>query len=444
VRNTLPQITPHLRVGWPWPDALGAMRYPAFRWFFFGQLISLLGSWMQTTALQWLAYRLTGSVLSLGAITFASFLPVLFLSLFMGVLVDRYPRRRLLLLTQSTFMILAAVLAYLTFSGQVTYNLLLLLSLLLGVANAMDMPARQSFFSDLVDREDLLNAIALNSSVFNGTRILGPVLGGIVVATWGEATAFGLNAVSFLAVLLALLAMRLPPSKAPARDGTSGGRRELREGLSYLRGHRPVLGLVVMIAAFSLIGFPASVLLPALADEVLGLGVQGYGVLMAAMGIGALAAGILLVIRGKAAPSPRQLLLERLLFAASLIPLAVARTLPLALVALMALGYALIAQLTVTNTLVQLLAPDALRGRLVSAYTWALGGFWPLGALLFGAVGQRIGVAQTLLAAGAACGLITVIGWRVFPVPVSLAPASLDRELRSGSEGRTGSSPGWR
>jgi MFS family permease len=315
-------------------------------------------------------------------------------------------------------MILAAVLAYLTFSGQVTYNLLLLLSLMLGVANALDMPARQSFFSDLVDREDLLNAIALNSSVFNGTRILGPVLGGIVVATWGEAMAFGLNAVSFLAVLLALLAMRLPPSKAPARDGTAGGGHELREGLSYLRGHRPVLGLVVMIAAFSLIGFPAAVLLPAFADEVLGLGVEGYGALMAAMGIGALVAGILLAIRGKTAPSPRQLLLQRLVFAASVILLAFARTLPIVVLALVAMGYALIAQLTVTNTLVQLLAPDALRGRLVSAYTWALGGFWPLGALLFGAVGQQIGVAQTMGLAGIACGLVTLVGWRVFTVPV--------------------------
>jgi MFS family permease len=422
LRNTLPQITPHLRVGWQWPDALGAMRYPAFRWFFFGQLISLLGSWMQTTALQWLAYRLTGSVLSLGAITFASFVPVLFLSLFMGVLVDRYPRRRLLLVTQSTFMVLAAILAFLTFTGQVTYNLLLLLSLVLGVANALDMPARQSFFSDLVDRDDLLNAIALNSSVFNGTRILGPALGGIVVATWGEAMAFGLNALSFLAVLLALLAMRLPPSPARPRNPASAGGSELREGLRYLRRDRPVLGLVVMIAAFSLIGFPAAVLLPALADEVLGLGVEGYGALMAAMGIGALVAGILLAIRGRSSPSPRQLLLERLLFAASLIALAFARTPPIVALALVAMGYALIAQLTVTNTLVQLLAPDALRGRLVSAYTWALGGFWPLGALLFGFVGQRLGVPETLWLAGIACGLVTLAGWRLAPVPV--VPAS--------------------
>jgi predicted MFS family arabinose efflux permease len=288
------------------------------------------------------------------------------------------------------------------------------------------MPSRQAFFSDLVDRDDLLNAIALNSSVFNGTRILGPALGGVVVAIWGEGLAFALNALSFVAVLLALLAMRLPP--ATVRPPSSSGTSELREGVGYLRRDRPILGLVVMIAAFSLIGFPASVVLPAFAKEVLGLGVEGYGVLMAAMGIGALAAGVALAIRGRSVPRPRQLLLQRLLFAAALFPLALANTLPLALVALVALGYALIAQLTVTNTLVQLLAPDALRGRLVSAYTWALGGFWPLGALLIGALAQRIGVSQALLAAGAACILLTLVGWRLFPVPVlpGLVPAELD------------------
>ena len=415
MRSTLPQITPHLRVGWAWPDALGAMRYPNFRLFFFGQLISLIGSWMQSTAQQWLAYQLTGSVLSLGVVTFASFLPVLFLSLFMGVLVDRYPRRRLLLVTQSTFMVLAAVLAYLTFSGRLTYNQLLILSLLLGVANALDMPARQAFFSDLVDRQDLLNAIALNSSVFNGARILGPALGGLVIAAWGEAAAFALNAVSYLAVLAALLAMHLP--RLATRRGGSSGAAELREGMRYLSGDRPMLGLVVMIAVFSLLGFPATVLLPALARDVLFVGVEGYGGLMAAMGVGALFAGIGLAVRGKRQPGPRHLLVQRLTYAAAVMVLAFAEDIRLALLALAVLGYALIAQLTVTNTMIQWLAPDALRGRIVSTYTWALGGFWPLGALLLGGIGQRIGVAQTFLVAGVACVLITLIGWRAFPVP---------------------------
>jgi predicted MFS family arabinose efflux permease len=283
------------------------------------------------------------------------------------------------------------------------------------------MPARQAFFSDLVDRDDLLNAIALNSSVFNGTRILGPALGGIVVAVWGEAMAFALNSLSFLAVLVALAVMRLPP--LPAREPSSGGLGELRQGLGYLRRDRPVLGLVVMIAVFSLVGFPASVLLPALASDVLHLGVTGYGSLLAAMGIGALAAGIALAVRGRQQPRARQLLLQRWLFAGSLALVGLTHDSRLILAGLIIMGYALIAQLTVTNTLIQWLAPDALRGRVVSAYTWALGGFWPLGALLLGAVGQRVGVSETLWLAGIACGLATLAGWRSFPA-VEVTPAT--------------------
>lgn len=398
------------------------MRYPAFRWFFVGQIISLLGSWMQTTALQWLAYRLTGSVLSLGLITFANFLPVLLLSLFMGVLVDRYPRRRLLAITQTAFLVLAAILAYLTYTDNITFGGLIVLSLLTGVANSLDMPSRQAFFSDLVERQDLLNAIALNSSVFNGTRILGPVLGGFVVAARGEAMAFFLNSLSFLAVLLALAAMRLPP--IPPRDRSSGGMRELREGMRYLARDRAVLGLVTMIAVFSLIGFPASVLLPALAGDVLDLGVTGYGGLMAAMGIGALVAGVALAVRGRRQPHPRQLIVQRLLFAGSVAMLGLTTDVRLILAGLVVMGYALIAQLTVTNTLVQWLAPDSLRGRLVSAYTWALGGFWPLGALMVGAIGHRLGVSQTFLLLAIACGMATFVGWRAFPMPG--VPSSLE------------------
>jgi predicted MFS family arabinose efflux permease len=198
-----------------------------------------------------------------------------------------------------------------------------------------------------------------------------------------------------------------------------------------LRGDRPMLGLVTMIALFSLIGFPASALLPAFASDGLGLGVEGYGAMMAAMGVGALVAGIGLAIRGRRQPHPRQLQMQRLLFAVSLAMLGLTSDLRLVLVALVAMGYALIAQLTVTNTLVQTLAPDALRGRIVSAYTWALGGFWPLGALLLGAVGQRIGVVEMFGVAGLACGVVTLLGWRLFPAPPPLEETLLDAGVRS-------------
>ena len=389
------------------------MRHRNFRLFFFGQLISLTGSWMQTTAQQWLAYRLTGSQLSLGVITFCSFVPVLVLSLFMGVVVDRVPRRRLLLLTQSWFMVLALILAALTYSGRVTYTHLVILSLLLGVANALDMPARQSFFSDLVERDELLNAIALNSSLFNGTRILGPALGGLAIAAWGEASAFLINGLSFLAVLVGLLGMRLPrpaPNEPAARvwDG-------IREGVGYLRTDRRLLGLVVMVALFSVLGYPYNVLLPALAREGYGLGVEGFGALTAAMGVGALAAGVSLALRGANPGIGRQLVFNRWLFSGGVAILALARTLPLALAALAVSGYAVITQLAITNTLIQQRAPDRLRGRIVSGYTWALGGFWPLGALLMGALGDRMGApAATGIAAGGSA-LLAVLGMALFP-----------------------------
>ncbi|MEW6569474.1 MAG: MFS transporter, partial [Chloroflexota bacterium] len=210
MRSFLPEALPNLLLGWRWPAALRALRHRNFRLFFFGQLISLSGTWMQTTAQQWLVYRLTGSQLSLGAVTFASFLPVLLLSLFMGVIVDRVPRRRLLVFTQTWFMLCAVALAWLTAAGIIRYSYIIALALLLGLANALDMPARQAFYVDMVERQDLMNAIALNSSVFNGARIIGPALGGVVVAALGEAPAFASNAVSFLAVIAALLLMRLP------------------------------------------------------------------------------------------------------------------------------------------------------------------------------------------------------------------------------------------
>lgn len=413
MRPFLPQISGYLRLGWRWPQARGAMRHRNFRLFFFGQLVSLTGSWMQTTAQQWLAYRLTGSQLSLGVITFCSFVPVLLLSLFMGVIVDRVPRRRLLLLTQSWFMVLALVLAALTYSGRVTYTHLIILSLLLGVANALDMPARQAFFSDLVEREELLNAIALNSSLFNGTRIIGPALGGLAVAAWGEASAFLINGLSFLAVLLGLLGMRLPRGPAPERTATAW--EAIREGVTYLRGDRQLLGLVSMVALLSVLGYPYNVLLPALARDVYGLGAQGFGAMTAAMGAGALVAGVSLAFRSPDAGVGRQLVFNRLLFSAGVGVLALAKTPALAMAALAVSGYAVITQLAITNTLIQQTAPDHLRGRIVSTYTWALGGFWPLGALLMGVLGDRWGASAATGVAAGGSAVLAVMGLIWFP-----------------------------
>lgn len=418
MRSFLPEATPSLGLGWQWPVGLRAMRHRNFRLFFFGQLISVSGTWMQTTAQQWLVYRLTGSQLSLGMVTFASFLPVLVLSLFMGVVVDRVPRRRLLLVTQTWFMAGAALLAALTASGAIQYWHILALAVFLGLANALDMPARQAFYLDLVERDDLMNAIALNSSVFNGARIVGPALGGLVVATLGEAPAFALNALSFTAVLAGLLMMRLPPSSLPVRRDPALA--ELKHGLHYLAEDRRVFGLVTMIAAFSLIGFPYLTLLPVFARDILDVGASGLGALMAAMGVGALVSALGLAVlgeRGNPKPRPRGRLLElnRWLFVGAAAAFGLSKAAWSSMLALALAGYAFITLLAVTNTLIQILVPDDRRGRVLSIYTWSLGGFWPLGALLIGAIGDWVGAPGAVLLAALGSLVLTLVGRWMFP-----------------------------
>ena len=396
-----------------WPVGLRSLRRRNFRLFFFGQLVSLIGSWMQTTAQQWLVYRLTGSELSLGIVTFASFLPVLLLSLGMGVIVDRVERRRLLLISQSWFLLHAAVLAVLTLLGLIRYEQVIVLALLAGIGNALDMPARQAFYVDLVDRDEMMNAIALNSSVFNGARIIGPAIGGLVVAAMGEGPAFGLNALSFMAVIGALLMMRLPAFAPPDRHGS--GWSELRQGLAYLVGDRRVLGLVSMVAAFSVFGFPYIVLMPAFAGKVLGTGAAGLGGLLAAQGVGALVSALGLAFLGERYSKGRMLLASRALLPVGVLLLGLSKTTPISMLALALGGYALINQLAITNTLIQLVVPDELRGRVLSTYTWALGGFWPLGALLTGWMAERMGVAEAVLVLAGLSALIGLVGWAVYP-----------------------------
>jgi MFS family permease len=396
-----------------WPEGLKALRFRNFRLFFFGQFISLIGTWMQTTARQWLVYRLTGSQAKLGAVTFASFIPVFLFSLFFGVLVDRLPRRRLLIGTQSAFMILAAILALITIAGVVRYEHILIISFLFGMVNALDMPARQAFYVDMVDRPSLLNAIALNSSVFNGARIIGPAIGGLIVARFGEGTAFAGNALSYLAVIAVLLMMRLPPSDDP--PSSEGNWSQLRRGLAYLIHDRRALGLVGMVAVFSLVGFPYLVLLPAFAGEVLEIGATGYGSLLSAQGFGALVAALSLAWLGDRRHKGRWLITSRATLALALALFAFSRSPLLSMLALALAGFSFISQLAITNTLLQLIVPDELRGRVMSSYTWALGGFFPLGALLIGWLGDQLGAPQAVMLSALACAVGVLLGWLAFP-----------------------------
>jgi MFS family permease len=418
LRPILPWLNQHLQFNLNWPEGLRAMRHRNFRLFFFGQLISVTGTWMQSTAQQWLVYRLTDSQVSLGAVTFAGFIPVLFLSLFMGVVVDRFPRRRLLVWTQTWFLLLAAVLAVITYLGIVQYWQILLLATLLGLGTSLDMPARQTLYADLVEREDLLNAIALNSSMFNVARIIGPAVSGVLVASIGEAPAFAINSLSYLAVIAGLLLMRLTPRSHPKTSAT--GLTSFREGIGYLKRDRRVLGLVSMTALLSLLVYPYLVLLPVFARDILKIGVEGFGGLMSARGFGALVGALLLALLGSRQHKGRQLAVSRVLLTIAAAGLAVSRTPQLSILMLLLAGFALITQLAVTNTLIQLVVPEELRGRVISAYTWALGGFWPVGSLLMGWLGDNLSAPTAVLIAAGASAVLTLLEYAVFPENRSL------------------------
>jgi MFS family permease len=397
----------------PWPVGLRAFRYRNFRLFFFGQLISLIGVWMQSTAQQWLVYRITGSQLKLGTVTFIGFLPVLIMSLFMGLIVDKYSRRAILLGTQTWFLLGAAGLAFITFLEVVRYEHIVLIAFLMGIGNALDMPTRQAFYIDLVEREDLLNAIALNSSVFNGARIIGPAIGGFVVAQLGEAPAFSINSITYLAVIVGLVMMRIPSSDSSV--SVKNSLDELGSGIKYLISNKKVLGLVVMIAVLSLTGFSYLTLLAVFAEDVLQIGAEGFGGLLSAQGVGALIGALLLAFLGDRIHKGRFLVRCRVLLISAITVLSLSRHPVLSMIALVFAGFALIGQLTTTNTLIQLIIPDELRGRVLSSFTWALGGFFPLGSLLIGSIGDQIGAPNAVLISAISGLVLTILGLVFFP-----------------------------
>jgi len=394
---------------------LRAFKHRNFRLFFWGQLISVIGVWMQSTALQWLVYRITASQTSLGLVTFINFLPVLLLSLFMGVIVDRVSRRKLLLFTQSWFTLLALILAGLTWLGLVQYWQILALSFLIGIGNSLDMPARQAFVVEMVDddKNDLLNAISLNSILFNIARIIGPAIGGAIVAALGEAPTFAINGISYLAVILALGLMRITPFNREADENSS--LESVQRGFQYIFDHKDILSLVVLVAAFSLIGFGTLTLVPVFAKDILQTGVTGYGQLLSSQGIGALIGGALLVFFGDHFHKGKLLLFSRVILGPGIIGLALSRIPWLSMSLMALLGFSFIVQLVITNTLIQTIVPDDLRGRVLSTYTWALGGFYPLGSLLMGALGDQIGAPHTALISGVGCLVVILLNQLLAP-----------------------------
>ncbi len=378
-----------------------AFRHRNYRLWFFGQLVSLVGTWMQTAALGFLVFELTHSPAYLGYVGFASGLPSWVFMLYGGVVADRISRRKLMVLAQSCMMVLAFILAGLTFSGLIQPWQIIILTLALGVANAFDVPARQSFVIEMVGREDLTNAIALNSSMFNLAVVIGPAIGGLTYALVGPAWCFALNGLSFLAVIVALLLMRLQPTVAPPR--TTGALNEMREGLHYAMTHRMIRTLIMVAAVMSLFGMSFMTLAPAWAVTVLGGDATTNGWLQSARGLGALTGAIFIATLGQFRGKGRLLTLGTFVFPLMLLVFAQVRWLPLSLLAVAATGWGFMVLFNMENSLIQTLVPDQLRGRVISIYTLSFFGLAPLGALAAGWGAEFIGEPVTVSLSGLVC-----------------------------------------
>jgi len=382
------------------PVTLRALRHRNFQLFFGGQIISLIGTWMQSVAQSWLVYRLTGSSLLLGVVGFASQIPIFLLSPVAGTVADRYNRHRVVIATQATMMVLASILAALTLGKWLTVWEIIVLASLLGVVNAFDIPARQSFLVEMVGREDLMNAIALNSSMFNGARVVGPAVAGILVATIGEGWCFFINAVSFIAVITGLLLMKIVPREigppAPMIE-------HIAEGFQFARQTRPVRDLLLLIGVVSLVGMPYTVLMPIFADQILHGGAWGLGLLMGATGVGALFGALFLASRTGVRGLGRVAALSATGFGALLIVFAFSRNFIFSLIVLVPTGFTIMTQMACANTLIQSMVPDRLRGRMMSLYSMMLMGMAPLGALFGGVVANWISAPWAVAIGGIAC-----------------------------------------
>jgi MFS family permease len=388
---------------------LRALSYRNYRLFFGGQIISLIGSWISMTATSWLVYRLTGSAMLLGVVGFAGQFPGFVLGPFAGAYLDRWDRHRVLVVTQTASMLQSFTLAYLTFSGQITVPAIIVLNGVQGLVNAFDMPARQAFLSTMIsDRDDLANAIALNSSMFNGARLVGPSIAGVVIATAGEAWCFLVDGVSYFAVIIALLSMKGVRALHRPWAGT-GMVAHLAEGWRYVFGFRPIRSLMLQLAWLCLVAMPFSVLMPVFADQILGGGPHTLGFLMTASGAGALSGALWLAARTSVVGLGRVILINTVVFGVGLIGFSLSSWLPVSLAFMIVVGFGMMVQMASTNTVIQTLVDEEKRGRVMSFYTMAFLGTAPFGSLFAGWLSTRIGAPYTVLLSGVLC-LITA-GW---------------------------------
>lgn len=396
-----------------------------FRLFISGQIISLLGTWMQQVAMSWLVYSLTHSAFMLGLVTFLSQAPGFFIAPVSGLMADRFNRHRMLLVTQTLAMAQALALAYLSLTGQIEVWHVLYLSVFMGIVNGVDTPVRQAFVLDMLDKpENLSNAISLNSSVFNGARLIGPALAGIAIASVGEGWCFFLNGISYIAVLLALLSMQLTPRPPVTHD--RGYLDSIREGFSYAYHFPQIRAILSLVALVSLVGLPYSVLVPVYARDILHGNAQTLGWLMGAVGAGALTGAIYLASRSEIQSLSRLIPVAAGGFGIILLAFAFSHTLWLSLILIYGLGLCMMLQLASSNILLQTLADAPMRGRVMSLYTMSFLGMTPFGGLIIGSLATRIGVTPTLVMGGILC----ILGALRFAPRVSQSPQASIPPLR--------------
>jgi MFS family permease len=377
-----------------------ALQHRNFQLFFAGQLVSLIGTWMQSTAQLWLVYRLTNSAALLGVFGFANQVPILLLASIGGYVGDRYNRHRGVIATQAAAMILAFVLAGLTLTGVVGRLglrgawVIIFIAFLVGIVNAFDVPIRQAFLVQMVGKEDLPNAIALNSSIFNGARVVGPAIAGFAIAWIGEGWCFFLNGVSFLAVILALLAMRI--KSVERKPNTDSPLQSLVQGFRFAMSDLPIRSALLLLSWLSLLGLQYSVFLPIFAQDILHGGARGLGLLMSSAGVGAVLGALHFAARTEFKGLARWIAGTSMACAIGLVLFSASRVFWMSMVVLFVVGFSATVQMAATNTIVQSRVPDELRGRIMAVYATMFMGVQPIGSLLAGGIAKRIGAPRTL------------------------------------------------
>lgn len=384
-------------------DLFRALRNKNYRLFFYGQTLSLVGTWIQQVALSWLIYSVTNSPFLLGFVMFAGQLPTFLIAPFAGVLADRYDKRKMIIITQAVAMLQAILLAIFVLTNHINVTVLIILNIILGISNAFDIPTRQSFVIQMVDhKEDLPNAIALNSSIVNGSRLIGPAIAGILVASLGEGICFLINAISFVFVIISLLLMKIEKEEKAGNEKVSI-LKQLKEGYQYSFGFLPIRSVILLLAVVSLFGNPYLVLLPVFAKDILSGNATTLGYLNSAVGIGALSAALYLASRKSTLGLGKIIATTTLIFAFSLVSFSFSKTFTLSVIILLFCGFGMMMQTAGSNTILQTLSNDDMRGRVMSFYTVAFRGMAPFGSLWAGTFADNFGAPVTVLISGIVC-----------------------------------------